>query len=54
MDKLEMYRHLYALVISAASEAIEHMDLLRYDMARDALTEALEIAEEFYMEECGE
>jgi len=50
MDTPEMYRHLYALLCSAASEAVEHMDLLNYGQARKTLTEALERAEEFYVE----
>jgi len=50
MDKLEMYRHLYALVISAASEAIEHMDAQNYGLAREALRSALERAEECYID----
>lgn len=50
MKESEMYRHLYALLCFAASEAVEQMDLSHYDLARETLTEALETAEEFYIE----
>lgn len=54
MDELEMYRHLYALLCGAASQAIEHMDSLNYGLARDTLKAVLEQAENCYIDACAE
>ena len=51
MDERKMYRHMYAVLCGAASEAVEELDRGDYDQARERLIYGLESAEDYYIQQ---
>ena len=50
MDQTEMYAKMYAMVVCAASDAIDALEAQRPQCARKLLADALNGAEDFYLE----
>lgn len=50
MDQTDMYAQMYAMVVCAASDAIDELDGHRPLHARKRLADALNRAEDFYLE----
>lgn len=50
MDQTDMYAKMYAMVVCAASDAIDALEAHRPQHARKLLADALNEAEDFYLE----